>query len=250
MRVLLTIIFIGLLLVPNIMTAEEIDCSEIMDKVDENMMFNTAKSHTKLTIKNRDRTDVKELISYSQGRKKSFSEVLRPAKEEGMKYLKIEDDLWMYLPDVNKVVQISGHMLRQSMLGSDFSYEDMLENSESLEKNYKCEFTTMDTVDSYECYVLVLEGITRDVTYPKRKIWIDKKRYVGIKEELYAKSGKLLKVMKVEQIDTFNDRYYPVTVVMKDKLRKDSKTTMELLDIQFDIDLSENLFSKRNLRRK
>ncbi len=50
--------------------------------------------------------------------------------------LKIEKVLKIYFPSAEKVMRVSGHMLRQSMMGSDFSYEDMTETAEELKKNY------------------------------------------------------------------------------------------------------------------
>ena len=65
--------------------------------------------------------------NWSIGTDTSFTEHLSPAREKGIKMLKIEDKLWTYSPQTDRVIQISGHMLRQSMNGSDMSYKDMME---------------------------------------------------------------------------------------------------------------------------
>jgi len=66
--------------------------------------------------------------SYTVSDKKSFTEYLTPAREKGTKMLKLEDKLWIYSPSTDRTIQISGHMLRQSIMGSDFSYEDMMDD--------------------------------------------------------------------------------------------------------------------------
>jgi len=73
------------------------------------------------------------------------------------------------------------------------------------------------------------------LAYFFQKIWIDREKFIGLKAELYAKSGKLLKVLTVENIKSFKKRYYPTKVTMEDKLRENSKTEMLITKINFDI---------------
>ncbi|MCK5056985.1 MAG: outer membrane lipoprotein-sorting protein, partial [Candidatus Aminicenantes bacterium] len=87
-------------------------------------------------------------------------------------------------------------------------------------------------------------------TYFTRKIWVDKERFVGLKEELFAKSGKLLKVLTVDSIESFKNRYYPTRITMIDKLRKNSSTEMIIKKIDFDITIPPGTFSERRLMKK
>ena len=65
-----------------------------------------------------------ESESWAEG-KSAFTEYLAPAREKGTKMLKLEDKLWIFSPSTDRTIQISGHMLRQSVMGSDLSYEDI-----------------------------------------------------------------------------------------------------------------------------
>ncbi len=65
---------------------------------------------------------------YTEGTAKSFTEYLSPEREKGTKMLKLDDKLWIYSPSSDRTIQLSGHMLRQSVMGSDLSYEDMMED--------------------------------------------------------------------------------------------------------------------------
>ncbi len=87
-------------------------------------------------------------------------------------------------------------------------------------------------------------------TYFTRKAWIDKERFVVLKEELYAKSGKLLKVLSVQEIKTYQGRYYPIKITLEDKLKKNSSTQMVIKKIDFDISIPEETFSERQLMKK
>jgi hypothetical protein len=79
---------------------------------------------------------------------------------------------------------------------------------------------------------------------------VDKRRFLGLKEELYAGSGKLLKVLTVEDIRVFKNRNYPTKVTMVDKLRGNSGTVMTIKKIDFDIPIPDEMFSERELLKK
>ena len=131
-----------------------------------------------------------------EGEKKAFTEYLSPPRERGTKMLKLEAKLWVYSPSTDRTILISGHMLRQSVMGSDLSYEDMMEDPE-LANLYHAEVTGEEIIDGHECWVLGLTAKTRDIAYHTRRLWVDKQKYIPLQQELYAKSGKLLKRMKL-----------------------------------------------------
>ena len=101
-------------------------------------------------------------------------------------------------------------MLNQGMMGSDFSYQDIME-SDKLTDLYEFELLGEEEIDGRLCYVLEGTAIPgKEVSYYRRKSWIDKERFVGLKEELHARSGCLLKVMTTTKVEQFDDRWYPV----------------------------------------
>ena len=133
-----------------------------------------------------------EAKSWQKGVDDSFTEYLAPAREKGTKMLKLGDQLWTYTPSTDRTILISGHMLRQSVMGSDLSYEDMMEDP-LLQNLYNAEIVGEDTVLNRPVWVLELKSKKEDIAYDSRKLWVDKERFIPLKEELYAKSGKLLK---------------------------------------------------------
>lgn len=229
---------------------EKMTAEEILKRRDENMAFKSAYSEVEMIITIGNRINKKELISYSEGVEKSFIEFISPARDKGTKMLKIGKVLKIYFPSAERIMRLSGHMLRQSMMGSDFSYEDMTETAEELTKEYEVKLQGEETLEGAICYVLELKSKEENKTYFFQKIWMDKEKLIGLRVELYAKSGKLLKVMRAFNIQSFQKRYYPTKIVMEDKLRTNSKTEMVLKKIDFDIPIPPNTFSERNLMRR
>ncbi len=138
----------------------------IIEKVDQNQVYTTESFKATMTIAKGRITLVKTFFGY--GKKegdRSFMEFTNP-EDKGVKYLKIKDELWIYFPDADDVMKISGHMLRQGMMGSDLSYEDMLEN-DKLEEKYKSTLQPDQEIDGRACYVLQLDAKVPDVTYAR-----------------------------------------------------------------------------------
>lgn len=222
---------------------------EILDRIDKNMVYKTAYTEMDMEIKIKNRTITKQFTSYSNGNTKSFIQFLSPPRDKDTKILKIDKVVKIYYPSAERIMRLSGHMLRQSMMGSDFSYEDMTERATKLREEYSAEVKGEETLMDRPCYLLVLTSKIPKQTYFIRKVWVDKERFIGLKEELYAKSGKLLKIMSVEKVEIYKDRFYPTQILLEDKLRKNSQTRMTLTKIQFDIDIPETTFSERRLMK-
>jgi len=232
------------------LTQEAPSAFDILERIDKNMVFKTANSEVEMIITIKNRTITKSMLSYAVGNEKSYIEFLSPARDKGTKMLRIGEIVKIYYPSAERVMRLSGHMLRQSMMGSDFSYEDMTERAKKMREEYTGEIKEDETFRERPCYVLVLTSKIKKQTYFTRKIWVDKKLFIGMKEELYARSGKLLKVLIVEGIKMFKNRYYPTEITMKDMLRKDSSTRMVVKKIDFDIPIPDETFSERRLLKK
>ncbi len=223
------------------MTAEE-----IIKKRDSNEYIKTAKAESEMSIVSGNRRITKTMVSYIEG--DNGLTIFTNPRDRGTKFLKRDDDLWMFFPEAEDLVKISGHMLNQGMMGSDFSYQDMME-SDKLTELYKFELIGEEKIEGRNCYVL--EGIAiegKKVSYYRRKSWVDKERFVGLKEELYAKSGRLLKAMKVNKVEEIEGRWYPMESVMEDKLRKGSRTEFVIKSIEFNPKIPAGTFTLENLK--
>lgn len=240
------LILILCLVIPNF--AQQPTGKEILEKIDRNMSSDTQIIQSKMIIHGARGSRTIESKSWTEGTEKSFTEYLSPAREKGTKMLKLEDNLWMYSPSTDRIIKISGHMLRQSVMGSDLSYEDMMEDKK-LEKLYDAAVVGTDTIDNISCWVLELNANTKDIAYDIRKLWVDKKRYVPLRQELHAKSGKLLKKLEFNNFQKTQDRWFPRKMVFKDMLKSGDGTEFIIDSIQFNADIPGHIFSKAALRR-
>ena len=220
---------------------------ELLDRIDKNMSSENRIVTSKMIIHGTRTSRTIESTSWAVGDKQAYTEYLAPAREKGTKMLKLEDQLWIYSPSTDRTIQISGHMLRQSVMGSDLSYEDMMEDSKLID-NYDAAVIGEEVIGEQHCWILELQAKTSDVSYQIRKVWVDKDRYIPLKEELYAKSGKLLKKTELFDIQRLGNRWYPKRVVFKDMLKIGDGTEFIIESIQFDQEIPEHIFTKASLR--
>lgn len=220
----------------------------ILKKVDENMSTKNKVISVEMNIHGRRGSRTIKSKTWIQGSDQAFTEYLAPAREKGTKMLKLGDQLWTYSPFTDRIIKISGHMLRQSVMGSDLSYEDMMEDPE-LYKLYQAKVVAEETHSDRPCWVLELTATTTDTAYHSRKIWVDKERYVVLKENLYAKSGKLLKTTEIKDVIRIQGRWVPNNIVFKDVLKKGKGTEFVITAIEFDAVIPDYTFSKASLRK-
>ena len=228
--------------------AQNPDAVKILENVDANMSSKTRIVESKMTIHGRRKSRTIESKSYSDGADKSYTEYLAPDREKGTKMLKLEDRLWIYSPDTDRTIQLSGHMLRQSVMGSDLSYEDMMEDRELLEI-YDVKYIGEELIGDRKVWILELDAKVEDVSYSKRKTWIDQERYVPLKEEMYAKSGQLLKTTELSNVVKVDGRWFPKKMIYRDMLKKGEGTEFEFVNIEFDPSIPAHIFSKAVLKK-
>ncbi len=221
---------------------------EILDRMDAQMTFDSRSSVSRMLIITPEETREKQFRSFARGQEDALLVFDKPRRDAGTKFLKLEGQMWIYFPRTEKTVKLSGHLLRQSMLGSDFSYEDMTENRKMLD-DYDGELLDDEDLGGEPCYVIHLKEKERGMSYPERRYWVAKSTFLPVREERYAKSGRLLKVARFEDVRQFEDRAYPARIIMEDKLKEGSRTEVVLDEIRFKIPEPEGVFDRRNLRR-
>jgi negative regulator of sigma E activity len=220
---------------------------EVLDRMDRNMSSENRVLTSKMIIHGPRSSRTIESKTWAVGDKKSYSEYLSPPREAGTKMLKLEDALWIYSPATDRTIQISGHMLRQSVMGSDLSYEDMMDDA-TYQDHYDAVVIGEEIMHEKDCWVVELNANSPDVTYQIRKIWVDKETYVPLREDLFAKSGKLLKRTDLYDIKRMGNRWFPQKLVFKDMLKRGDGTEFIITSIEFDTEIPEYLFTKASLR--
>lgn len=221
--------------------------SELLSRVDANEVYSSITYKGEMVIEYQGKRYVKEFSAAARGGADSFIEFTNP-EDKGTKYLKTGGRLYVYSPDTEQVMLISGHLLKESMMGSDMSYEDTIENS-TLSARYDPSIAGSETLNGRDAWVLDLAAKKKTESYPRQRLWIAKDNGDCLKAEYYALSGAKLKEYALIRSEKIGARNFPMEMVMRDLLRKGSSTTFRMSDVTLDAKIPDSTFGMRNLER-
>jgi negative regulator of sigma E activity len=224
------------------------DANEILKKVDKNLSSDNRKIESSIIIHGKRNIRTITSMSYSVGTKKAYTEYLSPAREQGTKMLKFENQLWIYSPSSDRTVEISGSMLRQSVMGSDLSYEDMMDDRK-MSDIYDSQITGEEVIDGRNTWVITLTAKVSDIAYYSRKLWVDTEHFVPLRQDLYGKSGQLLKRLDMKDIMQVQGRWFPMTMIYKDMLKEGDGTEFKVSKIEFNVNIPDYIFTKAALKK-
>ena len=229
--------------------ADDMSVQDIIKAMDNNLNAKSRVMTSKMVVHGRRVSRTIKSRSWVVGIDLAFTEYLSPPREAGTKMLKDGDKLWSYSPQTDRVIQISGHMLRQSVMGSDMSYKDMMEDRPLMDL-YEATLESSVEIDGRDHWIVLLTAKVKGLSYPMRRAWIDKEYLLPMKEELYAKSGKLLKTSTMDGIKKVQGRWFPSRFIFKDELKRNSKGTEWIIEeIEFDTEIPDSRFLKARLRK-
>jgi outer membrane lipoprotein-sorting protein len=229
------------------------DAINLIRRLDNNEVYNSIKYDGEMIIYISGKKYEKTFSSYSKGSRNFFAEFTN-SDDAGTKYLKKDGNLFVYTPDLENVVPITGHMLRESMMGSDLSYEDTV-NNDTLESQYDGKIISESKFDGdtkfkrKDIWVLELTAKNKTVSYAKRVVWIDKETFAALRYEYYALSGAKLKEYLLLDAKWIGNRYFAVESQFRDLNRENSKTIFKMNKIELDINIPDIIFSLKNLTK-
>jgi outer membrane lipoprotein-sorting protein len=219
----------------------------LLRKIDDNMTSVNKVIVVAMTVHTRRASRTIKMKVWVEGTEKSFSEVLAPARDLGTKMLKLGDELWTYTPATDRIIKIAGHMLRQSLMGSDLSYGDMMEDPK-LSNLYTSKVVGEETILDRPSWVLELAARSENVAYQSRKLWVDQERYTIVREDRYAKSGELLKTTEALEFTRVDNRWVTSKAIFRDVLKGGDGTEFVIESIRFNAEIPAYLFTKAALK--
>ncbi len=220
----------------------------ILKKIDENRLADSKVIVSKMIIHGRRGERTVEAKSWQRNIDEAFTEYLAPARDRGTKMLKLGDRLWTYSPSTDRTILISGHMLRQAVMGSDLSYEDMMEDRK-LSDGYTAKVSGEENVGDRRAWVMELTAKVTDIAYYRQKLWVDQERFIPLKQDLFARGGQLLKRTEMSDVRQVQGRWFPFTVLYKDMLKQGGGTEFKVTTIRFNDKIPDYIFTKAALKQ-
>lgn len=245
MRYSLSILLLSI--VGYVLTAQT--AREIIETAEDLLKGDTSRGTFKMTIETPNFTRVMEMDSFWKGNDKALITINSPRREAGNKTLKIGNEMWMYLRNTETTIKIPPSMMLQSWNGSDFTNDDIVRET-NLADEYSMEIIGEEEIDGAVCWIIEL--IPREeapTVWGKLHYRVRQNDYLPARVDYYDERGDLVRAMLFSGIDEYGGRIIPGTWTMYNKAKPGHKTTFEILDVQFDVQISDRVFSLQELHR-
>ena len=234
---------LSLLFVFSSLLADE--AHDIMKKIDNNMRGQNVYMQMKMSITSMGHTRTMRMQTWAKGTKKSFVKTIYPPKDKGITFLSLDNQMWQYVPKIERIIKIPPSMMLQNWMGSDITNDDMVKQS--------------SIVEDYEPKILKKEGtmVTMQLT-PKEDaavVWgkiishIDISTYTSQKDIFYDEDGEEVRVFYYKDVKKYGKYYTPTYWRVEPVDKTGNFTEIILEEVKYDTEISEQYFRKSALKR-
>jgi len=244
-------LFVSLLVSPSLSqaNAQENQAELIVKKVDELYRATTSEALVEMQIITPHWQRTLKMNVWSEGMDRTFIRILEPKKEQGMATLRIGTEMWNFLPKTNKVIKIPPSMMMSSWMGSDFTNDDLVKEFTFLE-SYHFEMTATENPEDGVLYVKCIPKEGLPIVWGHIVVAVRGDNYMPLWQKYYDEKGKLMREMTFKDIKNYGKREIPSVMELISTTKEGHKTVLHYLEAKFDIQLDEEIFTLRNLRKR
>jgi outer membrane lipoprotein-sorting protein len=239
--------FLFLLFTPSF--ASEPTAKEILDRIDKMWRGESSFGEVTMEIITAHWQRSLTMDVWSLGKECSLIKITLPIKEKGVATLKVEKNIWNYLPKINRVIKIPSSMMMASWMGSHFTNDDLVKESTFVDDyTYQLSFSGLQSGQ----FVYEIECIPKPeaaVVWGKVVIVVQKEGLIPLEELYYDEDGKLMRTMTFSDIRSLSGRTIPSIITLVPADKPNELTRIIYNSLQLGVDVDKNFFSLRNLKR-
>ncbi len=221
------------------------EAQEIIKKLDDNIRGKNIYIKFSMNIVSLGHKRTMQMQNWSQGAKKSFVKVIYPPRESGITFLSLDNQMWQYVPKIERIIKIPPSMMLQKWMGSDITNDDMVKQS-SMVEDYN------PRIIKRSGSVVTIELLPKEdaaVVWGKIITNIDTDTYTSKKDIFYDEDGKEVRYFIYDKVKQFGKYYLPTYWRVQSSDKEDRYTEIILEEVEYDSDISESYFKKSALKR-
>lgn len=223
--------------------------SEIIDRMEEVMRGESSYAEMTMTIERPRYTRVVGMKAWALGNDYSLILITSPARDQGTTYLKRENEIWNYVPNINRTIKMPPSMMSQSWMGSDFTNDDLVRES-STKEDYEYSILREESYIGRQSWVLeLIPKPDTPIVWGKVQMWVDKEHYIQLKVENYDQQDERVNTIEFSEIGQMDGRIFPAKMILSPADNPDQRTILEYQELEFDIDIDPSFFTQQNMRR-
>jgi len=230
------------------MNAQELTAKEIIRKANDKVNGLSSQGTMKMTIARPDWSREVTMKTWSKGTEYYMIYITAPARDQGQVFMKHGNDMWNWMPAINRMIKLPPSMMSQSWMGSDFTNDDLVRMN-SIVEDFDHTIISSEVIGDYDCFKIELvPHEDAAVVWGKILFWVSKKEFYELKAEYYDEDGLLVSTMTGTEIRSMGDRMLPAVMTMVPADKPGNKTIMEMVDVKFNVPIDDSFFSQQNMK--
>ncbi len=229
---------------------QAIEVGELIRHIDKLWRGETSQATMTMTVKTRRYERSMTMEAWSRGKDYSLVVIQDPVKDRGIATLKVEENIWNYLPKINRVTKVPSSMMSGSWMGSHFTNDDLVKES-TYEDDYDSSITFEGKRDGRAIYEITsIPKPNAAVVWGKVTMEIDQKTLAPYRALYYDEEGVLIRTMSFDQIQSIDGRAVPMRMSLQPEDKPNESTVIVYSAIEFGVPLQESFFSLQNLKKR
>lgn len=189
-----------------------------------------------------------EMKIWSKGDDKALIVIQSPPREKGTATLKVDDNLWNYLPRIKRTIRIPPSMMLSSWMGSDLTNDDLVKEAE-LTEDYTYELAgKSEDPDGWLIRFTAKPGIVG--LWNRFDLVVNPEGTLPLKADYYDRKDRLARTMTWDEVTVFDGKRLPARMTLVPTQEEGHKTILEYLSLDFNVDLPDSTFSLSELERR
>ncbi len=225
------------------------DAREIVRRADQHVRGESSIAQIEMTIKRPSWQRSILMKAWTKGNDYSLIRILSPARDAGTAFLKRKNEIWNWLPGIDRTIKLPPSMMMQSWMGSDFTNDDLVRESSAVNDYYHT-LLGDSIVNGLPCHkIQMIPKPDAPVVWSKLIVWITKTDYLQLRVEFYDERGKKINLMTGSDIKMIGGRKLPARMEMVPLDKKGHATIMIYKSIEFNKPLRDDFFSISQLKK-
>ena len=237
-----------LLCLPGPVVAQE-SARDIVDRVDRLLRGNSSRGAVRMDIVTEHWARSMEMRIWSLGTEYALIRVTAPQKDAGTATLKAGNDIWNYLPRVDRTIKLPPSLMSASWMGSHFTNDDLVKESRMIE-DYDIALAFEGVRDGVRVWEFTLTPKPEaPVVWGRIEEQIRKGDYMPVWARYYDERGALARTLTFSDYARMGGRLVPARMEVAPADKPDESTVLRYHELAFDVGLEPSFFSLQRLQR-
>lgn len=224
------------------------EAKEIIRKANDLMQGQTNESYIRMSIVRPTWQRTITFHSWSKGGLYSLAVITDPAKEKGQTFLKRKNEMWNWMPAIQRMIKLPPSMMSQGWMGSDFTNDDLLKAA-SIVDDYDQTLLGTQVCNGEDCYkIQLIPKPNAPVVWGSLIKWVSKKGYFQMKTEFFDEDHQLVKTESSSSVKKMGDREIPTHFEILPADKPGNKTLVDFDKATFNLPIDDNFFSQQNMK--